>query len=110
MPLIQWDGSLGIRISTGDTPWSMWISGRFSISLVFRYRFGVEGADSAAAVPVGAPLSNRIAPGMLTMLITRELMDDMLVLTGRREQRKRLPPARVVVYFTLAMALLRRFL
>jgi hypothetical protein len=47
---------------------------------------------------------------MLTMLITRELMDDMLVLTGRREQRKRLPPARVVVYFTLAMALLRRFL
>ena len=53
----------------------------------------------------GASLPDRVALGVLTRLVTRELVDDVLARTGRREQRKRLLPARVVVYFTLALAL-----
>lgn len=52
-----------------------------------------------------ASLPDRIALGVLTRLITRELVDDVLISTRRAEQRKRLLPARVVVYFVLAMAL-----
>jgi Insertion element 4 transposase N-terminal/Transposase DDE domain len=61
-----------------------------------------------AAVDVevsGATLPDRIALGVLTRLITRELVDEVLASTGRGEQRKRLLPARVVVYFVLALAL-----
>ena len=53
----------------------------------------------------GASLPDKIALGVLTRLITRELVDDVLTETRRREQRKRLLPARVVVYFVLALAL-----
>lgn len=61
--------------------------------------------DSGAAAPAGASLPDKVAPGVLTRLITRELVDDVLTGTRRREQRKRLLPARVVVYFVLALAL-----
>lgn len=57
------------------------------------------------AVPAGASLPDRIALGVLTRLITRELVDDVLSGTGRREQRKRLLPARLVIYFVLALGL-----
>lgn len=50
-------------------------------------------------------LPDKIALGVLTRLVTRELVDDVLVSTRRKEQRKRLLPARVVVYFVMAMAL-----
>ena len=53
----------------------------------------------------GASLPDRIALGVLTRLVTRELVDEVLAETGRREQRKRLLPARAVVYFVLALAL-----
>ena len=53
----------------------------------------------------GASLPDRIALGVLTRLITRELVDDVITVTRRGEQRKRLLPARVVVYFVLALAL-----
>lgn len=53
----------------------------------------------------GASLPDKVALGVLTRLITRELVDDVLAGTGRREQRRRLLPARVVVYFVLALAL-----
>jgi transposase IS4-like protein/DDE family transposase len=65
----------------------------------------VAEEDSGAAAPAGASLPDRIALGVLTRLITRELVEDVLASTGRREQRKRLLPARVVVYFVLALAL-----
>jgi Insertion element 4 transposase N-terminal/Transposase DDE domain len=62
--------------------------------------------ESAGAVAAGAAsLPDRIALGVLTRLFTRELVDDVLAETGRREERKRLLPARVVVYFVLALAL-----
>lgn len=60
---------------------------------------------SGTAVPAGASLPDRIALGVLTRLITRELVEEVLTQTRRREQRKRLLPARVVVYFVLALAL-----
>jgi hypothetical protein len=38
-------------------------------------------------------------------LIDRDLVDDVLAETGRVEQRSRLLPARVVVYYVLALCL-----
>ena len=67
-------------------------------------RFVAE-EDSGTVVPLAASLPDRIALDVLTRLITRELVEDVLASTGRREQRKRLLPARVVVYFVLALAL-----
>jgi hypothetical protein len=54
---------------------------------------------------VGERLSDRIAIGVLTTAFPPSLVDDVLAQTGRVEQRNRLLPARVVVYFVLAMCL-----
>src|SRR5665811_149220 len=51
------------------------------------------------------PLTDRIAIGVLTSMFPPALVDEVLEATGRVEQRHRLLPARVVVYFTLAMCL-----
>lgn len=53
-------------------------------------------------------LSDRVAVGVLTRAFPPELVDEVLAATGRVEQRKRVLPARVVVYFVLAMCLFRR--
>lgn len=53
----------------------------------------------------GERLSDRIAIGVLTRTFPPELIDEVLVATGRVEQRSRLLPSRVVVYFVLAMCL-----
>src|ERR1035437_10144165 len=50
-------------------------------------------------------LTDRIAIGVLTTMFPPALVDEVLETTGRVEQRHRLLPARVVVYFTLAMCL-----
>ena len=50
-------------------------------------------------------LSDRVAIGVLTTAFPPELVDEVLVETGRVQQRTRLLPARFVVYFVLAMAL-----
>jgi hypothetical protein len=50
-------------------------------------------------------LSDRIALGVLTRAFPAELVDEVVVGCGRVEQRQRLLPARVVVYFVLAMCL-----
>jgi hypothetical protein len=50
-------------------------------------------------------LTNRIGLGLLTRLVLRDLVDEVLADTGRTERRRRLLPARVVVYFALAMTL-----
>jgi hypothetical protein len=65
----------------------------------------VAEESSGVLAPGGASLPDRIALGVLTRLVTRELVDDVIAVTGRGEQRKRLLPARVVVYFVLALAL-----
>jgi len=50
-------------------------------------------------------LPDRIAIGVLTRTFPPELVDRVITRTGRAEQRRRLLPARVVVYYTLAMCL-----
>ena len=51
------------------------------------------------------PIIDRIALGALTRTFPPELVDQVIQQTGRAEQRRRLLPARVVVYFVLALAL-----
>lgn len=50
-------------------------------------------------------LTDRIGLGVLTRLVHRDLVDEVLADTGKTERRRRLLPARVVVYFVLAMTL-----
>jgi hypothetical protein len=53
----------------------------------------------------GQRLSDRVAIGVLTQAFPPSLVDGVLVRTGRVQRRTRLLPARVVVYFVLAMCL-----
>ncbi|MGW4379911.1 IS4 family transposase [Kitasatospora sp. NPDC004531] len=55
--------------------------------------------------PTGFRPADRATLGILTRAFPPELVDQVLVECGRVEQRSRLLPARVVVYFVLAMAL-----
>jgi Insertion element 4 transposase N-terminal/Transposase DDE domain len=52
-------------------------------------------------------LPDRISVGVLTSVFTPELVDAAVEEAGAREQRRRLLPARLVVYFTLALWLFR---
>jgi len=57
--------------------------------------------------PGGGRLTDRVGIGVLTCLVPRDLVDEVLAETGRREKRFRLLPAHVVVYFVMAMAVFR---
>ena len=50
-------------------------------------------------------LTDHVSIGVLTRVFPPELVDGVISETGRREQRQRLLPARVVVYYVLALAL-----
>jgi Insertion element 4 transposase N-terminal len=50
-------------------------------------------------------LGDRVAIGALTSAFPPRLVDGVLAETGRCEQRRRLLPARMVVYYVLALAL-----
>jgi hypothetical protein len=52
-------------------------------------------------------LPDRISIGVLTRVFTPELVDAAVTDAGAREQRRRLLPARLVVYFVLALWLFR---
>ena len=52
-------------------------------------------------------LPDRISVGVLTRVFTPELVDAAVEAAGAREQRRRLLPARLVVYFVLALWLFR---
>ena len=58
----------------------------------------VPGVDSRRLVDV-------IGLGVVTRLIHRDLVDEVLADTGRREKRARSLPARVVVYLVMALCL-----
>lgn len=53
-------------------------------------------------------LSDHVALGVLTTTFPPGLVDDVLVATGRVERRSRLLPARLVVYYVMALALFAR--
>ena len=52
-------------------------------------------------------LPDRISVGVLTRAFPPELVDEVVEVTGTREQRRRLLPARLMVYFVLALWLFR---
>lgn len=58
-----------------------------------------------AWIPVGERFGERIRLGVLTRWLTPEIIDEVLESTGRVELRRRLLPARAVVYFVLALCL-----
>jgi hypothetical protein len=60
--------------------------------------------DGSAAVS-GVRLTDRVGVGVLTRLVDRDLVDEVLVETGRMEKRSRLLPARVVVYYVMGLCL-----
>lgn len=53
----------------------------------------------------GSVLAERVGVGVLTRLVSRELVDEVVLASGRRERRVRKLPARVVVYFVMALSL-----
>jgi hypothetical protein len=55
--------------------------------------------------PTDERLSDRIAIGLLTRTVPPELVDEVIARADAGDVRKRLLPARVVVYFVLAMCL-----
>src|SRR6478609_2984622 len=50
-------------------------------------------------------LTDRVGIGLLTRLVSRDLIDEVLAETDRVERRHRLLPARVVVYYVMALYL-----
>jgi hypothetical protein len=63
------------------------------------------GESQDGSVYAGVGLTDRIGIGVLTRLVSRELVDEVVAAAGRREKRARLLPARVVVYFVMGLAL-----
>lgn len=55
--------------------------------------------------PSDSRLTDHISVGVLTRVFPPELVDGVVAEAGRRERRARLMPARVVVYYVLALAL-----
>ena len=66
--------------------------------------FGVVDETGEIA---GGRLTDRISVGVLTRVVPRDLVNEVLAETRRREKRSRLLPAHVVVYFVMAMAIFR---
>ena len=60
---------------------------------------------SQVRVEPGRQLSDRVALGVLTATFPRQLVDQVIDETGRREQRTRLLPAHLTLYYVLAMTL-----
>jgi hypothetical protein len=55
--------------------------------------------------PAAVRLTDRISLGVLAEVFPRDVIEDVLAETGRREQRSRLLPAHVMVRFCQAMCL-----
>ncbi|MFF3689726.1 transposase domain-containing protein [Streptomyces sp. NPDC002187] len=71
-----------------------------------------SAADKGGCAPIAEPVASpdrrfgeRVRLGVLTEEISPELGDEVVELTGRGEHRRRLLPARAVVYFVLALCL-----
>jgi Insertion element 4 transposase N-terminal len=67
---------------------------------------GVAHDGSAGVSPEGW-LPDRVSVGALTRAFPPELVDEVVATTDTRERRRRLLPARLVVYFVLALWLFR---
>lgn len=63
---------------------------------------------TSAAVANGCRITDRISLGVLSKTVPAPLIDAVLAETGRQSQRQRQLPARVVVYYVIALALYAR--
>ncbi len=63
--------------------------------------------DGAEGLSPDGWLPDRISVGVLTRTFPPDLVDEVVEATGTREQRRRLLPARLMVYFVLALWLFR---
>lgn len=59
----------------------------------------------ATRLPNGARISEQVSLGVLTATVPAALVDAVLAETGRQSQRQRQLPARLVVYYVMALAL-----
>lgn len=57
--------------------------------------------------PDGSRFPDRVAVGMVARMYPPDLVDQVVAAAGRTEQRRRLLPARIVVYSVLGLALFR---
>src|ERR671911_338910 len=62
-------------------------------------------ARTPARLPNGTRLSDYVILGVLTTTVPAGLIDAVLADTGRQSRRQRQLPARLVVYYVMAMAL-----
>lgn len=76
--------------------------GRFSENCCFNCAMNVLRDMSDASTD---RLADRIGLGVLTRVVPRDLVDEVLNATEKKEQRSRLLPARMVVYYVLALTL-----
>ena len=76
---------------------------RVSESISFYY-FGMLNNVSGTRHP-SEKLTDHISIGILTRVVSRSTVDEVLAETGRAQKRTRSLPAHVVVYFILALAL-----
>lgn len=66
----------------------------------------MPSSDSESAVErADSRLTDNVSVGVLTRVVPRHLVDEVLAETGRVQKRTRSLPAHVVVYFVLALAL-----
>lgn len=63
------------------------------------------GVDENASSGRPDRLTDRIGLGVITRVCNRDLVDEVLAETGKVETRSRLLPARVVVYYVMALTL-----
>jgi hypothetical protein len=62
-------------------------------------------ARTAAVLPHGTRISDHVTLGVLTTTVPAALIDTVLADTGRQSRRQRQLPARLVVYYVMALAL-----
>lgn len=65
-------------------------------------------ARTSATVPSGCRITDRISLGVLSKTVPAPLIDAVLAETGRQSRRQRQLPARVVVYYVIALTLYAR--
>jgi Insertion element 4 transposase N-terminal len=65
-------------------------------------------ARTPARLPSGMRLSDHVTLGVLTTTVPAALIDAVLADTGRQSRRRRQLPARLVVYYVMALALYAR--
>ncbi len=64
-----------------------------------------EADDEQAETPHPGRLSDYVSLGVIARVYRRDLVDEVIAETRSKEKRTRLLPARLVVYYVIALAL-----